>query len=127
MPEFGICPTIISSSESVRRLSSESVRVAVGIEFQNPFPSHSHRISVGIPTKTHRKKDKNPKKNPRNPTESHRKKTRLFRVFHWKTRNNRRTDSAFPYNNLYCDSVVIYFVRKGVNICFHFFCRGVKI
>ena len=75
MPEFGICPTIISSSESVRRLSSESVKVAVGIEFQNPFPSHSHRISVGIPTKTHRKKPKNPKKNPRSPQKNPTKPT----------------------------------------------------
>ena len=41
-------------------------RVAVGMEFQSP--SHSHRISVGISTKTHRTHRK-PHKNPQKPTE----------------------------------------------------------
>ena len=43
-------------------------KVAVGMEFQFPFP----RISVGIPTETHRKSHRNPQKIPQNSTESHR-------------------------------------------------------
>ena len=43
-------------------------RVAVGMEFEYPSPSHSHRISVEIPTKTHRNTHKNPQKNPQKPT-----------------------------------------------------------
>ena len=60
----GICPTTISSSESVLRLSSESVGVAVGIEFQNPFPQD---IS-GNTHKNAQKKQPKPKEKPTKPT-----------------------------------------------------------
>ena len=70
------------------QISSPDTRVAVGMEFQYPSPSHSHRISVGIPTKTHRthrkptekstnhtkthiKSHKNPRKPHKNPQNPH--------------------------------------------------------
>ena len=102
-PEFGICPTIISSSESVLRLSSESVlrlfrvRNLSGLQWEYNFKTHSHRISVGIPTKPHtnpQRKHKNPhKKTPKNPKKTPQKPKETHTKTHWKTRNNRRTDS----------------------------------
>ena len=60
---------IFDKLPNVNMINCLITRVAVGMEFQYPSPSHSHRISVGIPTKTHRTHRKPPKKH-RNPQEN---------------------------------------------------------